>query len=106
MPLPARFILWDLQQPTALFRDFSGTFKGHFGKYGDIIDAVIMKDRYTQKPRGFGFITFADPAVVDRVIEDEHVINRKLVNFSVLSLVYIFVSLCISSQYILFHENI
>ncbi|KAK8450921.1 hypothetical protein SEVIR_6G121600v4 [Setaria viridis] len=54
-----------------------GTFKEHFGKYGDITDAVIMKDRYTQKPRGFGFITFADPAVVDRVIEDEHVINGK-----------------------------
>lgn len=90
-----------------MLRDFSGTFKEHFGKYGDITDAVIMKDRYTQKPRGFGFITFADPAVVDRVIEDEHVINGKMVNFWLLSLVLISLSqhLCISSQY-MFHESI
>ena len=39
-----------------------------------------MKDRYTGQPRGFGFITYADPQVVDRVIEDTHVINGKQVN--------------------------
>ncbi|CAD6230822.1 unnamed protein product [Miscanthus lutarioriparius] len=71
---PAKIFIGGLSKDTSL-----STFKGHFGKYGDIIDAVIMKDRYTQKPRGFGFITFADPAVVDGVIEDEHVINGKLV---------------------------
>ncbi|XP_078434655.1 uncharacterized protein LOC144705736 isoform X2 [Wolffia australiana] len=38
-----------------------------------------MKDRKTGKPRGFGFITFADPSVVDRVIEDEHVFSGKQV---------------------------
>ncbi|XP_057982520.1 uncharacterized protein LOC131167693 [Malania oleifera] len=54
-------------------------FNKHFGKYGDIIDSVIMKDRYTQQPRGFGFITYADPSVVDKVIADEHVINGKQV---------------------------
>ncbi|KAJ4725323.1 Heterogeneous nuclear ribonucleoprotein 1 [Melia azedarach] len=55
------------------------TFNKHFGKYGDITDSVIMKDRYTGQPRGFGFITYADPSVVDKVIEDNHIINGKQV---------------------------
>ena len=53
------------------------TFNKHFGKYGEITDSVIMKDRYTGQPRGFGFITYADPSVVDKVLEDTHVINGK-----------------------------
>ncbi|KAL5231383.1 hypothetical protein ABZP36_030159 [Zizania latifolia] len=69
---PAKIFIGGLSKDTAM-----GTFKEHFGKYGEIVDAVIMKDRLTQKPRGFGFITFADPAVVDAVIEDNHVINGK-----------------------------
>lgn len=55
----------------------SATFTKHFGKYGEIIDHVIMKDKYTSQPRGFGFITYADPFVVDKVIEDTHIINGK-----------------------------
>jgi len=51
----------------------------HFGQYGEIIDSVIMKDRYTSQPRGFGFITYSDTAVVDKVIEETHVINGKQV---------------------------
>ncbi|XP_022636951.1 glycine-rich RNA-binding protein 3, mitochondrial isoform X2 [Vigna radiata var. radiata] len=54
-------------------------FIKHFGKYGEITDSVIMKDRKTGQPRGFGFITYADPSVVDKVIEDPHVINGKQV---------------------------
>lgn len=60
------------------------TFNKHFGKYGEIVDSVIMKDRFTGQPRGFGFITYADPSVVDKVIEDTHVINGKQVKFWVL----------------------
>lgn len=55
------------------------TFTKHFGKYGEIVDSVIMKDRFTGTPRGFGFITYADPSVVDTVIEETHVINGKQV---------------------------
>ncbi|KAJ8750167.1 hypothetical protein K2173_014082 [Erythroxylum novogranatense] len=54
-------------------------FIKHFGKYGEITDSVIMKDRKTGQPRGFGFVTYADPTVVDQVIQDTHIINGKQV---------------------------
>nr|GEY74321.1 heterogeneous nuclear ribonucleoprotein A3 [Tanacetum cinerariifolium] len=50
-------------------------FNNHFGKYEDITDFVIMKDRMTGQPRGFGFITYVDPLDVDKVIEDTHVFS-------------------------------
>ncbi|KAI3452477.1 hypothetical protein Pfo_009141 [Paulownia fortunei] len=57
----------------------SAQFIKHFGKYGEITDSVIMKDRKTGQPRGFGFVTYADASVVDRVIEDTHIIHGKQV---------------------------
>ncbi|KAH7510681.1 hypothetical protein FEM48_ZijujUnG0099700 [Ziziphus jujuba var. spinosa] len=57
----------------------SAQFIKHFGKYGEIIDSVIMKDRKTGQPRGFGFVTYSDPSVVDKVILDTHIINGKQV---------------------------
>ncbi|OMO59290.1 hypothetical protein CCACVL1_24945 [Corchorus capsularis] len=57
----------------------SEQFLEHFGKYGEITDSVIMKDRKTGQPRGFGFVTYAEPSVVDKVIEDTHIINGKQV---------------------------
>lgn len=54
-------------------------FFNHFAKYGEITDSVVMKDKYTQAPRGFGFVTFADPSVIDKVLEDEHSIGGKMV---------------------------
>nr|CAB3468226.1 unnamed protein product [Digitaria exilis] len=55
------------------------TFTKHFKKYGAITDSVIMKDKHTKMPRGFGFVTFSDPSVIDRVLEDEHVIDGRTV---------------------------
>ncbi|KAF8399769.1 hypothetical protein HHK36_015639 [Tetracentron sinense] len=54
-------------------------FTKHFGKYGEITDSVIMKDRKSGQPRGFGFVTYGDPSVVDKVIQDTHIINGKQV---------------------------
>ena len=53
------------------------TFNKHFEKYGEITNSVIMKDRYTGQTRGFGFVTYADPSVIENVIKGAHVINGK-----------------------------
>eukprot|EP00250_Pteridium_aquilinum_P014958 c22304_g1_i3 orf=421-1455(+) len=51
----------------------------HFKKYGEIIDSVVMRDRSTRQPRGFGFVTYADPSVIDKVIKDTHLIDGRTV---------------------------
>lgn len=51
----------------------------HFKKYGEIIDSVIMKDRGTGHPRGFGFVTYSDPSVIDAVIKDTHTLDGRTV---------------------------
>uniref|UniRef100_A0A671FTS3 RRM domain-containing protein n=1 Tax=Rhinolophus ferrumequinum TaxID=59479 RepID=A0A671FTS3_RHIFE len=37
------------------------TLEGHFSSLGPISEVVVVKDRETQRPQGFGFITFTDP---------------------------------------------
>ncbi|PKU71323.1 Heterogeneous nuclear ribonucleoprotein 1 [Dendrobium catenatum] len=55
-------------------------FKKYFERFGAITDAVVMYDHDTQRPRGFGFITFTSEAVVDRVLQNSfHELNGKMV---------------------------
>lgn len=56
-------------------------FSNYFSNYGEVRDSVIMVDRHTGRPRGFGFVTFADPAVADKVLEEDHVIDGRTVRF-------------------------
>jgi RNA recognition motif-containing protein len=60
---------------------YAAQFIKHFGEYGEITDSVIMKDRKTGQPRGFGLVTYSDPSAVDQVIQDTHTINGKQVGF-------------------------
>lgn len=53
--------------------------KEYFSSYGEVVEAIIMKDRTTGRARGFGFVVFADPAVAERVINDKHNIDGRLV---------------------------
>lgn len=54
--------------------------KEYFGAYGDVVEAVIMKDRTTGRARGFGFVVFADPAVAERVVAEKHMIDGRTVS--------------------------
>ncbi|XP_031257798.1 heterogeneous nuclear ribonucleoprotein 1-like [Pistacia vera] len=51
----------------------------YFQTFGEVLEAVIMKDRATGRARGFGFIVFADPAVAERVVMQKHMIDGRTV---------------------------
>lgn len=51
--------------------------RGYFERFGDISDCVVMKDRSTGLPRGFGFVTYASQMVADRVVHHRHVVDGK-----------------------------
>ncbi|KAK9734911.1 hypothetical protein RND81_04G171400 [Saponaria officinalis] len=53
--------------------------KEYFGQYGEVVEAVIMRDRITGRARGFGFIVFADPGVAERVVLEKHMIDGRTV---------------------------
>ncbi len=44
-------------------------FKEFFMKFGRVVDATLMMDKDTGRPRGFGFVTFDGEAAVDRCLE-------------------------------------
>ncbi|XP_073313070.1 heterogeneous nuclear ribonucleoprotein 1-like [Primulina huaijiensis] len=53
--------------------------KEYFGAYGEVVEAVIMRDRSTGRARGFGFVVFANPMVAERVVKEKHVIDGRTV---------------------------
>eukprot|EP00434_Breviolum_minutum_P018716 symbB.v1.2.016516.t1/scaffold1256.1/size241426/4 len=54
----------------------------YFSKYGRITDAVVMMDKLTGKPRGFGFVVFEHVSCVEAAIADygKHAIDGKWVD--------------------------
>eukprot|EP01018_Ginkgo_biloba_P035410 Gb_12227 [translate_table: standard] len=53
--------------------------KGHFKAFGEVVETMIMKDRTTGRSRGFGFVIFADSSVADRVVQEKHTIDGRMV---------------------------
>ncbi|XP_052797891.1 RNA-binding protein Musashi homolog 2-like isoform X4 [Mya arenaria] len=55
--------------------------KEHFGDYGEIKEAMVMKDPTTKRSRGFGFVTYKDPVSVDKCLENgPHILDGKQVD--------------------------
>jgi RNA-binding protein Musashi len=77
--------------------------RSYFQNFGDVVEAVIMKDRTTGRARGFGFVVFSDPSVAERVVMEKHVIDGRTVSFLVsllncLCCLYASLSLCDKSE--------
>ncbi|OWM63270.1 heterogeneous nuclear ribonucleoprotein 1-like [Punica granatum] len=51
----------------------------YFSQYGEVMQTVVMRDKLTGRPRGFGFVVFSDPSVLDRVLQDKHTIDGRTV---------------------------
>jgi len=47
-------------------------YRAYFDKFGTIKDAIIMRDRTTNRSRGFGFVTFVDSASVTAVLAEQY----------------------------------
>jgi RNA recognition motif-containing protein len=52
----------------------------YFKKYGTITDYVVICDKVTGASRGFGFVTFEQLGIVDKIVSEEHEIRGKRLN--------------------------
>lgn len=68
LPFPPPRVPWQTED-SALTR--------HFSQYGAVEDAQIMRERYSGKSRGFGFVTFASPSDARTAVASEHVIDGR-----------------------------
>ena len=55
--------------------------KEYFSSFGEVLEAVIVKDRSTGRARGFGFVAFSDPSVTDNILLQNHTIDGRTVSF-------------------------
>ncbi|KAI0292702.1 hypothetical protein B0F90DRAFT_1645075 [Multifurca ochricompacta] len=45
------------------------TLRQAFSQFGNIVDSIVMRDRETQRSRGFGFVTYSNDAEAGYAIE-------------------------------------
>jgi RNA-binding protein Musashi len=55
------------------------SFRTHFERFGQVTECVLMRDA-SGKSRCFGFVSYADPAVIDAVVRQIHVLDGKQVD--------------------------
>ena len=47
-----------------------------FSSYGEIEDAIVITNKYTERSRGFGFVSFVNDADAERAIAE---MNKKVI---------------------------
>ncbi|CAL8469302.1 g8843 [Coccomyxa elongata] len=48
--------------------------------FGPVKDVVIMRDKYTNRPRGFGFLTLEDEDAAARICQGTHVLDGRQID--------------------------
>lgn len=66
----------------------------YFENYGEVLEAFVSYDKNTGRPRGFGFVVFAEPHIADKVVSLQHTIDRREVISPSLRLVVVLPSHC------------
>ncbi|KAG9286486.1 hypothetical protein G9A89_014652 [Geosiphon pyriformis] len=56
------------------------SLKLYFSQFGEVTDCIVMRDPNTGRSRGFGFLTFVDPSVVNTVLVKEHQLDGKIID--------------------------
>ncbi|MBQ9538827.1 MAG: RNA-binding protein [Treponema sp.] len=46
------------------------TLKAQFSNYGELLSVSVIKDRYTQQSKGFGFVEMADDSAAEKAIAE------------------------------------
>jgi len=52
------------------FSATSEELKAEFSKFGEVIEAVIIKDKFSGRSKGFGFVTFSKPEEAKKAIDE------------------------------------
>lgn len=59
------------------------SLRAFFSQFGEVVDAIVMRDPATKRSRGFGFISFSDISAVDKAMDKNarpHIIDGKTVD--------------------------
>ncbi|XP_049588527.1 RNA-binding protein Musashi homolog 1 isoform X1 [Syngnathus scovelli] len=55
--------------------------KDYFCKFGEVKECMVMRDPVTRRSRGFGFVTYADQAGVEKVLaQNRHELDSKTID--------------------------
>lgn len=52
------------------FKLTSEELKDHFNQFGEVVDAIILKDIYSGQSRGFGFVSFSEERVANDLVRN------------------------------------
>uniref|UniRef100_A0A7N9AVV6 RNA-binding protein Musashi homolog 1-like n=1 Tax=Mastacembelus armatus TaxID=205130 RepID=A0A7N9AVV6_9TELE len=71
----------ELRAPTASRACREKGLKEYFGKFGEVKECMVMRDPVTKRSRGFGFVTYAEQAGVEKVLaQNRHELDSKTID--------------------------